>query len=528
MVLAAGTEETSPDKYTVQPGDTLWTISQEFGLSVEDLKFINKLSSNKIVAGEILKLTRDAYLPSKRYRVQPGDTLWDISQAHGVSVEDLKLINNLESNKICYGQVISLDRNKIPTPSRSAPGSAASGVFSIDTKSPELDLSLYAATTTSSSASTGYGEGQISMDVRDADLRDVLSALAFKLGATIILGRSDGQVIKVTFKVQGVSANQALDLLVQSQGLAYIQRGSLIVVDSSENLKENFFNQMLLTQFNTYYVTAATLKGMMDTLEIPLQSITLDTNPNVMWVQGTAQSLQKVRELVLLVDRAENLVSPMPLEYKTIVTTQISTTRVLELLGKMGVEVKQYIELNNRLMVFDREIFPMWGDVEKLIAELDTQTAKKETAFIYQLKNIVAADAEQRLALFDFGSGADAENTTIKTVTFNNPIFSREILIISPVHLENEVRSALGSLDMTRDKIRVPVLKTSGKGAHASCSAKRELLSTLSGVSAGSMHVSSNLSGDSENPEHVLWVEATPDQIQLIRNLLNAEVSSAF
>jgi type IV pilus assembly protein PilQ len=300
------------------------------------------------------------------------------------------------------------------------------------------------------------------------------------------------------------------------------------VVDSSENLKENFFNQMLLTQFNTYYVTAATLKGMMDTLEIPLQSITLDTNPNVMWVQGTAQSLQKVRELVLLVDRAENLVSPMPLEYKTIVTTQISTTRVLELLGKMGVEVKQYIELNNRLMVFDREIFPMWGDVEKLIAELDTQTAKKETAFIYQLKNIVAADAEQRLALFDFGSGADAENTTIKTVTFNNPIFSREILIISPVHLENEVRSALGSLDMTRDKIRVPVLKTSGKGAHASCSAKRELLSTLSGVSAGSMHVSSNLSGDSENPEHVLWVEATPDQIQLIRNLLNAEVSSAF
>ena len=477
--------------------------------------------------------------PPKKYMVQPGDTLWTISQQFGISVGDLKLINKLDSNKILYGQNISLDRNKIPTPSRSAPEPSP-----FKSQTPEFDLSAYATTSTGVS---GVDGGPISMDVREADLRDVLSALAFKLGATIIMGNSKEESPKVTFAVQDVSARQALDLLVQGQGLAYIQKGTLIVVGTEENLKENFFNQMLLTQFNTYYITAATLQEMMDKLEIPLQGITLDSNPYVMWVQGTAQSLQKVRELVLAVDRAENLASPTALEYKTITTTQISTTRVLELLDKMGIKLSKYVELNNRLLVFDREVFPMWGDVEKLIAEMDTQESKKEIAFIYQLKNIVAEDAEKRLAQFDFGlsagsstlGGADTGNAdagssggsssaAIKTVTFNNPMFSREILIICPTHLENEVRSALGNLDLTRDKIKVPVLKETGKTAYASCSAKRDLLSTLSGISAGNMHISSNLTGDSDNPEYVLWVEATPDEIQLIRNLLNTDVGSTI
>jgi membrane-bound lytic murein transglycosylase D len=41
--------------YTVQPGDTLWTISKKFeGLTIEKLKSMNKLEGNKIQAGQKL------------------------------------------------------------------------------------------------------------------------------------------------------------------------------------------------------------------------------------------------------------------------------------------------------------------------------------------------------------------------------------------------------------------------------------------------------------------------------------------
>ena len=41
--------------YSVQPGDTLWDISKMYnGLTVEKLKKLNKLRSNKIVPGQKL------------------------------------------------------------------------------------------------------------------------------------------------------------------------------------------------------------------------------------------------------------------------------------------------------------------------------------------------------------------------------------------------------------------------------------------------------------------------------------------
>lgn len=42
--------------YTVQSGDTLYGISKQFGVSVDELKRINNLTSNTITKGEILKI----------------------------------------------------------------------------------------------------------------------------------------------------------------------------------------------------------------------------------------------------------------------------------------------------------------------------------------------------------------------------------------------------------------------------------------------------------------------------------------
>lgn len=46
------------DIYIVKNGDTLWSISREFGISVNELKELNNLSSNLLTIGQQLKIKR--------------------------------------------------------------------------------------------------------------------------------------------------------------------------------------------------------------------------------------------------------------------------------------------------------------------------------------------------------------------------------------------------------------------------------------------------------------------------------------
>lgn len=48
-----------PETYQVVPGDTLWAISQKFGISVDKLKAINHLQDDTIYAGQVLYLSEE-------------------------------------------------------------------------------------------------------------------------------------------------------------------------------------------------------------------------------------------------------------------------------------------------------------------------------------------------------------------------------------------------------------------------------------------------------------------------------------
>lgn len=121
--------------YRVQSGDVLGKIAQRYEVRIADIRNWNNISGNIIRVGQPLNiwLTDDYYqgvnetlskiskqgvgnsnttLKDGEYKVQSGDTLWDISRKfEGLTIEKLKKINNLEGSGIKPGQILKISEN---------------------------------------------------------------------------------------------------------------------------------------------------------------------------------------------------------------------------------------------------------------------------------------------------------------------------------------------------------------------------------------------------------------------------------
>ncbi|RFU61134.1 LysM peptidoglycan-binding and 3D domain-containing protein [Peribacillus glennii] len=90
---------------TVKTGDTLWEISDAHKVSVEQVKQWNQLNSDTIFPNQQLKVSPKA----KKYIVKQGDTLWKIANKKGVTVKNIKDWNHLQSEVIFPGQKLAFN-----------------------------------------------------------------------------------------------------------------------------------------------------------------------------------------------------------------------------------------------------------------------------------------------------------------------------------------------------------------------------------------------------------------------------------
>jgi len=101
--------------YVVQPGDSLFTIAEHFGIPMQAIIDANNIENpDHIEAGQVLiiPILVPATAGADSYIVQPGDTVTSIAVAFGVDATDLADFNNIAN----WDDIKVGDRLYIPGP----------------------------------------------------------------------------------------------------------------------------------------------------------------------------------------------------------------------------------------------------------------------------------------------------------------------------------------------------------------------------------------------------------------------------
>jgi cell wall-associated NlpC family hydrolase len=154
-------DSSSKTSVTVKDGDTLWNLANEYGISVEKLQSLNNLNGDLIKPGQKLTVSGSATKTSEQtastastnhvtYTVKEGDSLYTIAQAYGVTVESLKSSNDVGS-VIVPGQTLTVN-DPTKTPAATATAATTDDDASTTTANAAASTTT-AATTTTTSAS---------------------------------------------------------------------------------------------------------------------------------------------------------------------------------------------------------------------------------------------------------------------------------------------------------------------------------------------------------------------------------------
>jgi type IV pilus assembly protein PilQ len=297
----------------------------------------------------------DSDLGEAEYVVRAGDTLEGIARQYGVGVDELAELNGITNKSLINtGQVLKL-------PGIEPPSTAGEGVPSAPSVS--MDSSL------------------ISIDVRDVDIRDVLSALAISAGINIVY---KGGSVRVTLRLENVTPTAVLDYITRIANVVYQRSGSTIIVATRGDFTNYFYEQEAIASFRLHYLNGEQVTEKLQDGFLP-NSISIlyhEGGSRYLWVKGLPEELARVRQVLDLLDTSENIQSgsdAVPEHLKFIhlsYLTGVEFSTILSSLG-FGSGIAMQSDSMNLLYVGNDDDFAVIAKIQEIVDVKQSSTTVK-------------------------------------------------------------------------------------------------------------------------------------------------------
>lgn len=107
--------------HKVDEKETLYAIARRYGASIDDIKSSNPGLTSALEVGQIIKVPYGIKSQAERpagsttHKVAAGETMYSISRSYGISVSDLRSWNNLQDNTLAVGQELVVKKPSAAT-----------------------------------------------------------------------------------------------------------------------------------------------------------------------------------------------------------------------------------------------------------------------------------------------------------------------------------------------------------------------------------------------------------------------------
>ena len=174
-------------------------------------------------------------------------------------------------------------------------------------------------------------EGNVSLDFRDADIQNVLRILSYKSGLNIVTGPEVTGL--VTIKLKDVPWRQALEVILQTYGYAYEQKGNIITVTTIDKMKKRREDAMVLSEqeplvtqtFLLNYAKATNIIASIEKMKTDRGSINYDERTNALIVRDIPSNVELIGDVIERLDAT----TPQVLIEAKIVETTLSNSENL-------------------------------------------------------------------------------------------------------------------------------------------------------------------------------------------------------
>ena len=268
------------DDYTVKRGDTLFSIANEFRVSVVDLKNANKINDDSIKAGEVLKIPSNATL-GKANRVMSGELAPDPieeteNSVHEEGSDGKKAVPSVQNND--PKEIFKQFEDSQAIAETNGPKLAQTIQEEVPEEEPATETPAEAEEETAEPQSVPEGEGVVNLQ-SEMDIRDLVQTVSEITGETFLLDESvKARKVTVISPRGGFNKRNAIRLfeaILDLNGFSIVQKDGINKIVPKRDIK----TETLPTEIGTQYGTPS---DRFITRLVPLKNINAGDVANIL------------------------------------------------------------------------------------------------------------------------------------------------------------------------------------------------------------------------------------------------------